>query len=170
MIRIMKLILFFLLVISFSRCDINTTHSPVIWDRTMQPDTSDLAISIVYSSTLPAYGLELISKNRSSPIRIQKIIFSGNETNYKAGCEDMPHSGCNSQYCYLPTYGSASRLAVSPMSETLTKPVCTVYYRVGGKAKRAIADSVSITPCEITAPPGINMEKRVCYWLRGCND
>jgi hypothetical protein len=165
---IMKCVLFFLLIISFSRCDVNTTNAPVVWDTTTQPDTSDLAISIVYSSTNLDYGLELISKNQSSPIRIQKIIFSGNETNYKPECVKEPFSDCTSEYCYLP-YGAKSRLLVIPVSATLlTKPICTVYYRVGLKLNRAIADSVRITPCEIREAPGIPKGIFHCYWLDGC--
>jgi hypothetical protein len=157
MIRMMKSILFFLMIVSFSRCDMKTIGYPKIADSTMQSDTSDLAITIVSSSTMPAYGL-------------QKIIFSGTETNYKPGCEDTPYSECNSQYCYLPTYNSASRLHVYPVSDSLFKPVCTVYYSVGGKAKQTVADSISITPCKIEAPPGIDVGVLYCYWLRGCHN
>jgi hypothetical protein len=167
MIRIMKSILFFLIIVSFSRCDMKTSGYPEMVHSTMQPDTSDLAITIVYSSTKPDYGLELISKNQSTAIRIQKIIFSGNETNYKSGCEDKPVSNCTSEYCYLP-YGAKSRLLVIPASETLTKPICTVYYRVGLKLKRAIADSVRITPCVIRAVGGVPEMGIDCYWLTGC--
>ena len=109
-------------------------------------------------------------KNRNAAIRIQKIVFSGTETNYKPGCEDMPYSKCNSEYCYFPTYDSGSRLHVYPVSDSLSKPVCRVYYYVGGKAKVAFADSISITPCKIAAIPGQPEPGYPCYWLNGCND
>jgi hypothetical protein len=169
MIRMMKSILFFLIIVSFSRCDMKTTGYPIVRDSTMQYDTSDLAITIVHNPKF-AYGVEVRSKNATLPITIRKIMFAAGEVNYSTGCESKPYSKCSSEYCYLPTLNSASRLPFYLNGEGYSKPLCKVYYQVGKRTKIAAADSVSLISCKIEAAPGMPEPNYPCYWLNGCND
>jgi hypothetical protein len=145
--------------------------------NSVQYDTTDLEITIVYNPTVPAYGLELSNKNKESPVRIKKIVFSGTERAYEYRCQyTQQRSKCRSEYCYLPTYHSISRLPMYPIQgdrlldpNRLSKPICIVYYDVGMKTKMAATDSISITDCKIEAIPGI-FNGYHCYWLNGCND
>jgi hypothetical protein len=169
MVIIMKGLLFFLLILSFLRCDEYTTNS-LSKQSTILIDTTDLAVTLV-RDTFYAHGVQLINRQQY-PILIKKIVFSGVEFSYEPNCEVVPYSECQSDYCYLPKQNSSSRKQVFANALQLTHPLCTVYYQVHRQLKMTVADSVEVLPCKIGSKPGVpHLDgKLYCYWLNGCND